>query len=123
MLKAFRHVVHAAGYSLAGFKYLFRSELAARIEIGAGVLAFAWLIVLGRPLRDYVIVAILFCILVSVEALNTAIEVIVDRVSPERSEFGKAAKDLGSAAVFAMLSAAGIFLAAVTADSFGLIAL
>lgn len=122
MLKSFRHVVHAAGYSLAGFRHLFRSELAARIEVGAGILAVLWLLVLGRPLRDFVIILILFCILVSVEALNTAIEVIVDRVSPERSEFGKVAKDLGSAAVFAMLSAAGIFLLAVTAESFGLIA-
>lgn len=123
MLKSFRHVVHAAGYSLAGFRHLFRSELAARIEVVAGILAVLWLLVLGRPLRDFVIIVILFCILVSVEALNTAIEVIVDRVSPERSEFGKVAKDLGSAAVFAMLSAAGIFLLAVTADTLGLITL
>ena len=55
MLRAFRHVVHAAGYSLAGFYHLFRSELAARLEIGAGVLAFAWLIILfAFTLSDYV---------------------------------------------------------------------
>ncbi|SDB44548.1 diacylglycerol kinase [Bauldia litoralis] len=122
MLKAFRHVVHAAGYSVAGFGHLFRHELAARLEIGAGILSFVWLIVLGRPFRDYIILLILFCVLISVEALNTAVERIVDKLSPEISEFGKNAKDLGSAAVFAMLAAAGIFLVAVTADSAGLIA-
>jgi diacylglycerol kinase (ATP) len=57
-----------------------------------------------------------------VEALNTAIERIVDRTSPEISEFGRVTKDLGSTAVFFMLCAAGLFLLAVTADSAGLIA-
>ena len=52
----------------------------------------------------------------SVEALNTAIERIVDRESPEISEFAKVTKDLGSTAVFFLLTAAGVFLAAVTAD-------
>ena len=41
--------------------------------------------------------------LLTVEALNTAIEVIVDHLSPEWSEFGKQAKDVGSAAVFLMI--------------------
>jgi len=121
MLEAFRHAVHAAGYSWAGFRHLFKTELAARIEVGIAVLALIWLLVLGRPVRDFAILAILFCILISVEALNTAIERIVDRLSPELSDFGKVAKDLGSAAVFAMLSAGGVFLAAVTADAAGLI--
>lgn len=121
MLEAFRHAVHAAGYSLAGFRHLFKTELAARIEVGIAGLAVIWLVVLGRPVRDFVILAVLFCILISVEALNTAIERIVDRLSPELSDFGKVAKDLGSAAVFAMLSAGGVFLAAVTADAAGLI--
>ena len=39
----------------------------------------------------------------AVEALNTAIEVIVDHVSPEWSEMAKHAKDLGSFAVSCML--------------------
>lgn len=121
MLEAFRHSVHAAGYSWAGFRHLFKTELAARIEVAVAVLALIWLLVLARPVRDFVILAMLFCVLISIEALNTAVERIVDRLSPELSDFGKVAKDLGSAAVFALLSAGGLFLAAVTADAAGLI--
>lgn len=121
MLEAFRHIVHAAGYSLAGFVYLVRNELAARIELVAVVLALLWFVILGRWLADYLILLMLACILFSVEALNTAIEEVVNKISPERSEFGKAAKDLGSAAVFLMLTACGLYIAAVTADTFGLI--
>ena len=48
---------------------------------------------------------VLFC----VEALNTAIEELVDRVSPEISVVGRHAKDLGSFAVFCLLCANGLF--------------
>ena len=123
MLEAFRHIVHAVGHSIAGLVYMVRSENAARIELLAIGLAFLWFWFLGRPLSNVLALLVLACILLCVEAVNTAIEVIVDRISPERSEFGKIAKDLGSTAVFFMLAACGFYVAAVTADSFGLIAL
>jgi len=41
----------------------------------------------------------------AVELLNSAIEEIVDRVSPEFSEFAARAKDMGSAAVLISLTA------------------
>lgn len=123
MLKAFRHIVHAAGYSIDGLGFMLRSELAARIEAVAVVLALLWLAILGRPLSDFLVLAMLACILFAVEAVNTAIEVLVDRLSPEQSEFAKTVKDLGSTAVFFLLAASGLYLAAVTADAFDYITL
>jgi diacylglycerol kinase (ATP) len=120
MLEAFRHIVHAAQFSMAGLVYLLRSELAARIEVTAIASAFGWFFILGRELGDFLILAFLACVLLSIEALNTAIEVVVNRISPERTEFGKNAKDLGSTAVFFMLLAGGLYIGAVTADAFGL---
>lgn len=119
MLEAFRHIVHAAGYSFAGLVFMVRSEISARIEVVVIALAFLWLAVLGRSISDFLILAMVACLLLAVEALNTAIEVVVDRLSPEKSEFAKTTKDLGSTAVFFILSASGLFIAAVTADSFG----
>jgi diacylglycerol kinase (ATP) len=123
MLEAFRHIVHAAGYSMAGLIYLLRQEVAARIELAVVGLALLWFLALGRPLVDFLILLVIACILFSVEALNTAIEEVVDKISPERSEFGKNAKDLGSTAVFFMLTAGGLYVAAVTAEAFGWLAL
>jgi diacylglycerol kinase (ATP) len=123
MLEAFRHIVHAAGYSMAGLIYLLRQEVAARIELAVVGLALLWFLALGRPLVDFLILLVIACILFSVEALNTAIEEVVDKISPERSEFGKNAKDLGSTAVFFMLTAGGIYMVAVTANAFGWLAL
>ncbi len=45
----------------------------------------------------------LLLVLAATEALNTAVELIVDRVSPEFSAFAGQAKDLGSFAVFCLL--------------------
>lgn len=122
MLEVFRHIVHATAHSMAGFRYLLESELAARIEAGLILAAFAWFVLLGRSLADFLGLAIIACVLMSVEALNTAIEDVVDKISPEHSIFAKGAKDLGSTAVFFLLAAGGVYIAANTADAFGLIA-
>lgn len=52
--------------------------------------------------------AILFLLLIATEALNTSIEVVVDHLSPDWSEFAKNAKDLGSFAVACLLLANGL---------------
>jgi diacylglycerol kinase (ATP) len=122
MLEAFRHVVHATGYSMAGLRFLLRSELAARIEIAVSAAALVWLLIIGASFGEIVVFLILFCILMSVEALNTAIEVIVNRLSPEYSDFAKMAKDLASFAVFGMLAAGAIYVAYVTVTRLGLVA-
>ena len=123
MLGALRHIVHAAGYSMAGLVFMMRSEISARIHVVVVFLAVLWLAFLGRPLSNYLVVLMLACILFALEAVNTAIEVVIDKLSPEHSKFAETVKDLGSAAVFFILSAGVLYLSAVTADAFGLIEL
>ena len=53
----------------------------------------------GATAAELGIFALLFLLLLAVEALNTAVEVLVDRISPEWSQMAKDAKDLGSLAV------------------------
>jgi len=108
---------------MAGLRLLFRSELAARIELAVSAAALVWLLLIGATLGEILVLVLLFCILMSVEALNTAVEVIVDRISPDYTEFAKAAKDLASFAVFCMLAAGGIYVVAITAKTFGLVTL
>jgi diacylglycerol kinase (ATP) len=45
----------------------------------------------------------------AVEALNTALEEVVDHLSPGWSEFAKNAKDMGSFAVMCTLLATGLY--------------
>ena len=107
-------IVHAAGYSWAGLKAAYTGESAFRQE--------TWLFIVAAPLafwvgQGWVQIALLLgslVLLLIVELLNSAIEAVVDRVSFERHELSKRAKDIASAAVLmALLLATGIWAAAV----------
>ena len=91
----FRHIFAAAKYSLAGLSHL-SGETAFRLELLAAAIAFALFFLFDAQGTQYLILT-LFCLWVfGMEALNTAIEMIVDELSPHRSEFARKTKDLGS---------------------------
>ena len=83
--------------------FLLKSEMASRIEVYGFIWTLGIFWVIGASLSSAFIALILFLLLLSAEALNTAVEVIIDRISPEISDVGKQAKDLGSFAVFCLL--------------------
>jgi len=98
-----QQLINTAGYPLHGLKFLFKNEFAARIELYLFLWIFPFLVFFDAPPSVLINTAILFLMLLGVEALNTAVEVIVDRVSPEISPMGKQVKDLGSFAVMMFL--------------------
>ena len=103
---------HATGYSLQGLmaacnEAAFRLELLLVVILGP--LAF-WL---GDNWVEVAVLLASLVLLLIVELLNSAIECVVDRVSPEWHELSKKAKDMGSAAtLLSLLLAAGIWLSA-----------
>ena len=99
-----RHFFAAASYSLGGARRLL-GEAAFRHEIGAFAVAMIAFAVSGANFFQYVAMSILFLLMMAFEAINTAIEEIVDRVSPEISEMGRNSKDLGSFACFCLIVA------------------
>ena len=101
------HVLDAAGYSLAGLRRLVR-ESAVRLEM-LGLIAGAVLLVFAgvSPARWAIFFGLCLLVLI-VETLNTALEVLTDHVSPEWSAAARDAKDLGSLAVaFSLITVAG----------------
>jgi diacylglycerol kinase (ATP) len=103
------HLVSAAGYSIGGLTRLAK-EAAFRQEVlaGAGLLAAYGMMDVAAAIR--LSAAVLFLLLIAMEAVNTAIEEIIDRISPEVSATGKHAKDLGSLAVFCLILANSLLL-------------
>lgn len=112
------HIVNATRYSLAGLKVLWR-ENAARLEVAMYVASLVVLVILGGAFFDYLVMTLLFCVTLSVESTNTALECIVDKLSPEQSDFARDTKDLGSLSVFFLLIANGAYLSAVFARVMG----
>lgn len=107
----FAHLIAATGYSLAGIRRLWR-EAAFRHELVAAALVLPALALLGVPVWALAVQAVLALILVAVEALNTAIEDLVDHLTTDWAEFAKHAKDLGSLAVMCLILANGVWLIA-----------
>lgn len=99
-------------YSISGFRRLLR-ETAFRHEILAFLASLSLFALIGAEPVEFVALVILFCVVCAVEALNTAIEEIIDRISPELSVTGRHAKDLGSFAVFCLLVAWAVLTAYV----------
>ena len=97
-----RHLYAAAAYSAAGFGRLLK-ETAFRQEAAAAGLVLTAHFLIGSEIGTLVVAVVLILATFAVEALNTAIETIVDHVSPDWSEAAKQAKDLGSFAVLCLL--------------------
>ncbi len=110
VLKLFRQIKNATSYSIDGLRFLISSEFAARVEVYAYFWFLVLLFVIKAPLENYLIGTILFLVLIAVEALNTAVEVIIDRITPEKSDTGKRAKDLGSFAVMCLLMTCALYV-------------
>lgn len=101
------HILAATGYSIDGLRHL-TSEAAFRHELAAAALVLAIYVALGVS-GALVLLAICFMLLTfALEAVNTAIELVIDRTSPEISDYAKNAKDLGSFAVMCLLMANGL---------------
>lgn len=98
-----KRILNATGYSLAGFKAAFSHEAAFRqILIINLVLSPTSFFVHVSALEQALMVAV--CLLaIIVELFNSAIEAVVDRISLEKHQLSKNAKDMGSAAQFVSL--------------------
>jgi diacylglycerol kinase (ATP) len=102
------HFWAAARYSWQGFNRLI-GEAAFRQELGAFVVGLLVFVFIGVSVAEKLTFIVLMLVLFAFEAINTAIEELVDRVSPEISNVGKHAKDLGSFAVSCLIVSNGVF--------------
>ena len=111
------HIFAAAAYSWFGAKRLW-GETAVRHELLLGVLILIFFALIGAAAAYFLLAILLILLTLVIEALNTAIEEIVNLMSPEWSLAAKHAKDLGSFAVFCMLCSNGVFALFVTLTTF-----
>jgi diacylglycerol kinase (ATP) len=101
-----KHLVNATLYSLAGLRAAFRRELAFRLETCVLVIVVPTGLWLGRSGVERALLIGSWCLVMVIELLNSAIEVLVDRKGTEHNELAGRAKDLGSAAVLAAVGLA-----------------
>jgi len=86
-------------FAFAGISYLFRTQRNARIELFIGFAACGLAFWLRISRAEWAILALTVCAVLILEALNTAIEAIVDLASPHQHRLAKIAKDVAAGAV------------------------
>ena len=92
------HFFAAAGYSAGGLRRLWQ-EAAFRQDMLGLVAVPAVLWIFEATTVHYLVFAGLALLVVALEALNTALECLVDHLTSDWAEFARDAKDLGSLAV------------------------
>ncbi|MDR0672309.1 MAG: diacylglycerol kinase [Zoogloeaceae bacterium] len=101
-------IVNALGYSLRGLAAAFRHEAAFRQELFLMAIALPSGLYLGKNGVERTLLAGSLFLVLIVELLNSAVEAIVDKTSPEFHALAGRAKDMGSAAVMISLILAGV---------------
>jgi diacylglycerol kinase (ATP) len=112
--------IQSFGFAIKGLKTLFQTQANARIH----ALAIVVVTVLGFYFKlenqEWCSVVVAFAMVLSAEAMNTAIEFVVDLVSPQYHPLAGKAKDVAAAAVLitaigAVVIAAIVFLPKILA--------
>src|SRR5580698_3980486 len=85
---AFRGIGHVVG-----------TQRNAKIQCGIGFVTLIMAGALRLPPRDWAVLALTIAVVLAAEAGNTALETVVNVVSPERSEAARIAKDVAAGAV------------------------
>lgn len=110
----FSRIAHAAGYSAQGIGAALRHESAFRQEALLAALMLPAAFWLGRDWIEIALLAGSVLLVLTVELLNSAVELAIDRVSLDLHPLAKRAKDYGSAAVLlTLLSCGGIWATAL----------
>ena len=92
-------ILSAFKNSTDGLKNTFKNEEAFKQELILTIILTPLAIYIGENHIERIFLITSLILILLVELINTAIEVVVDRVSHEKNDLSKLAKDIGSAAV------------------------
>ncbi len=90
-------------WSMKGIRAAFRHEASFRLEAYVAVVVVPLGLWLGDGAVEKLLLGGTPLFVLSAELFNSAIEAVVDKVSPEYHELAGRAKDMGSAATFVMM--------------------
>lgn len=99
-----KRIFNATQYSFDGFKSAFQKEAAFRQILLINIILIPVTFFLNISAAEQAIMVIVCLLSIIIELFNSAIEAVVDRISLDKHELSKDAKDMGSAAQFVSLA-------------------
>ncbi|HEY8586592.1 MAG TPA: diacylglycerol kinase [Rhodanobacter sp.] len=98
-----RQLWNALKWSMQGLRAGWRHEASFRLEVSLACVIIPLGLWLGDGGLEKFALILAPMLVLSAELLNSALEAVVDKVSPEFNELAGRAKDMGSAAVFVLM--------------------
>lgn len=95
-------------FAYSGLGHLFKSQPNALIHLLATILVICSGMFFRITKMEWLVVIIFICMVIAAELINTAMEYLIDIISPEFKEKAGKAKDLAAAAVLICSIAAAI---------------
>mgnify|MGYP005850685203 CR=1 FL=1 len=86
-------------HAWAGIVYVVRTQRNARIHLAIAAAAVGLGLWIGLTLTQWAVVAVVAGMVLAAEWLNTAVEAVVDLITPDYHPLAKVAKDAAAAAV------------------------
>lgn len=99
-------------YAFAGISYLIHTQRNAKIHCAVGLIAVTCGLIFQIDRVEWLALVLTIALVLTLEAVNTAVEAVVDLASPQHHPLAKVAKDV---------SAGAVLLAALAAVVIGLI--
>ncbi len=87
-------------FAIQGFRTAVRTERNIKVMIAGGIAAIVAGLIVGLDAVSWAVVLVCCGVVISAELLNTAVETVVDLVSPEFHPLAGRAKDIAAAAVW-----------------------
>lgn len=104
----YKKLINSFKYAIEGLVSSFKTERNMKIHVLAMVIVLALAIYLKLNLVEWCFITIAISLVIGAELFNTAIETIVDMISPDKNSKAKLAKDISAAAVLALSIGAAI---------------
>ncbi len=95
----FKRLIKSFSYAGKGLARIIREEQNIRIQIGAGMLAVLFGLLLGISPVEWCLIVVVIGFVVLMEAVNSAVERIADVLRPRINDYVKEIKDITAAAV------------------------
>jgi diacylglycerol kinase (ATP) len=114
-IRSFKKLMRSFGYAFKGLAYATRTQLNFRVHLMATLIAVFAGYALHISMNEWQWVILCIALVLICELFNTALEYLVDLISPDYNELAGRVKDIGAAAVtvaalFALITGLIIFL-------------
>ena len=104
----YKKIINSFKYAIEGLVSSFKTERNMKIHIMAMIIVIALGIFMKLNKIEWCIITIAIVMVISAELFNTAIENVVDMVSPQKHPQAKLVKDIAAAAVLVLAIGAAV---------------